>query len=263
MTLAGDDQRRVCRPPVKVRQLQHHVDAHLQGTCKKCRRTGPKAACRAAARQVQHVPAHIPLQQRRQLTQSVVQPPHHGRVRALLGAEHGAGSGGAAQRVVNVAHGQNGDTPHRRIHAADINAVNFLQCTAHGDEALSRRTVKLHAHGGSRAAAAVIGGAAAQRQHQPFRPVMGGVADQLAHAIGGGLFRVAVLAHHGQSRRRSHLHHGGAVRQQAVAGGDGFAVWPGAGHRHLLPAYRRQKRVHRSLAAVGHRNGADLRLRLL
>ena len=41
------------------------------------------------------------------------------------------------------------------------------------------------------------------------------------------------------------------------------AVWPGAGYRHLLSAYRRQKRIHRPLAAVGHRNGADLRLRLL
>ena len=44
MTLAGDDQRCAAAFPVKVREIQHHINAHAQLSAEKCRRTGPEAA---------------------------------------------------------------------------------------------------------------------------------------------------------------------------------------------------------------------------
>ena len=197
------------------------------------------------------------------MAQTVIQTAHHGGVGTLLGAEHGAGSGGAAEGIVDVAHGGEGDAAHRLIHGGGVDAGNILQGGAHGDEGFSRGVQKADTHGGGRAAAAVIGGAAAQGQHDLPGTVTSGVDDQLAYAVGGGPLRIAVLAHHGKACRRGHLHHGGAVRQKAVAGGDGLTIGAGTVHRDPLAAHGGEKGIHGALAAVGHRDGADRRVRLL
>ena len=70
---------------------------------------------------------------------------------------------------------------------------------------------------------------------------------------------------HGQNPMkadRGHFHHRRTVRQQAVKTHDLLAAGPCAGHLRPCAAHGGQKGVHRALAAVRHRNGADLRLRL-
>ncbi len=99
------------------------------------------------------------------MAQTVVQPPHHGGIRALLRAEYRAGARRAAQGIVDIAHGHEGHAAHRCIHAAHVDAGDVLQRPAHRHKGRARFIVKPHACRRCRAAAAVIGSAAAQRQH--------------------------------------------------------------------------------------------------
>ena len=140
---------------------------------------------------------------------------------------------------------------------------DVLQRCPHRDEGRAVFIQKPHARGGCRAAAAIVGGAAAQCQHDTPCAVAGRVADQLPYAVSGGALRVSALPHQGQPRRRGHFHHRRTVGQQAVLGRQGLTVRAVAGHAHPLTTHRRQERIHRALAAVRHRDGAYLRIRLL
>ena len=262
MPFAGDDQPRTPAAPVKVHRIQHRVDTHAQHTAEK--RGGPcaEAAGGPAAGQRQHLHPQIPGQHLRQMAQPRVQPGHHGRVRPLLRAEHRRRARRAAQWVVDVAH-------HRYRYAAQRPAQRLRPDTgdaceraAHRHEGAPLFIEKFRPQRCGGAAAAIVGGAAAQPQHQPHRAVGQRMGHQLPHAVGGRLFRVAGVPRQRQARRRSHLHHRRAVRQQGVVRRYRLSPRAGTGRFDAPSAHGGQKGVHRTLSAIGHRNGADLRRRL-
>ena len=82
--------------------------------------------------------------------------------------------------------------------------------------------------------------------------------QQLAHAVGGGLRRMQVRSGQRQSCGGCQLHNGGAVRQQAVKPRRRAAIGARAGAFDPLAAAGRQKRLHRTLAAVGQGDGEHL-----
>ena len=116
---------------------------------------------------------------------------------------------------------------------------------------------KHHTHGGSRTAAAVVGGAAAQTQNQMGCPMLHGMAQELAHAIGGGFRGVQPLPYHGQTRSRSHFHHR-SITNSAIAGFYRFLPRTSDGNCNLFPTHGFQKTVHGSLSAIGHRKTNNL-----
>ncbi len=185
-------------------------------------------------------------------------PPHRPRSRRLNRRR----TSGPAQGVVDVAHHRDLRARQRLPQALHADMGDLGQRPAGGDECPSLRIQKFRAQRGGRAAAAVVGGAAAQPQHQPLCSAGQRMGHQLAHAVGSGPFRIAARARQRQARRCGHLHHRRAVRQQAVKASYLLAAGPCAGHLRPRAAHGGQKGVHRALAAVRHRNGADLRLRL-
>ena len=196
------------------------------------------------------------------MAQPRVHAGHHGRVRPLLGSEHRRRTSGTAQGVVDVAHHRDLRARQRLPQALRADMGDLGQRPAGRHERPSLHVQKFRAQRGGRAAAAVVGGAAAQSQHQPLCSAGQRVGHQLAHAVGSGLFRIAARARQRQARRCGHFHHRRTVRQQAVKTHDLLAAGPCAGHLRPRAAHGGQKGVHRALAAVRHRNGADLRLRL-
>lgn len=146
----------------------------------------------------------------------------------------------------------------QRLQVFGADAVDIPQCAAGGDKGPAPAVVKFHAQGSGGSAAAVVGGAAAQAQQQTPGPVAGGVQQQLAHAVGGGVRRVQVRSGQRQSRGGRQLHNGGAVRQQAVKPRRRAAIGARAGAFDPLAAAGRQKRLHRTLAAVGQGDGEHL-----
>ena len=66
---------------------------------------------------------------------------------------------------------------------------------AGGDKGLALVVVELHAHSGGRAAAAVVGGAAAQAHDDLLHALGSGGQNQLAHAVGGGLAGILAILH--------------------------------------------------------------------
>ena len=85
---------------------------------------------------------------------------------------------------------------------------NVRQSAAHRNKGIARRVEKTGAQGRGAAAAAVIGGAAAQTQQDVRAALLHRVADELAHAVGGGGLRVPPLPRQRQSGGGSHFDDG-------------------------------------------------------
>jgi len=195
--------------------------------------------------------------------QAVIQQTDGLRICALLRAEYSRRAVFPTQGIVNVAHGNDLRLPQPGHKSVCADAGDAVQGPAHGDKGPVRLVQEFNTQGRRRAAAAVVGGAAAQAQDDPLCAALQSVGHQLPDAVCGGVRRPAVIAYQGQARRRSHFYHGSAaVRQKAVAGGDGPAIGIPAGNRDFFSAQGGQEGVHRALSAVRHGNGADLRLRL-
>ena len=182
-----------------------------------------------------------------------VQALNLGGVRPLLGTEHRCRAGGAAEGIVDIAHGDDLQRRHRRVHPRYIHGGDLSQGSAHGDEGFPRSIDKPDAAGTGRAAAAVVGGAAAQAHHRPLGAVVRRVDQQLPHAVGGGGFRVLLPYDLRKARRRGHLDHRRAVGQQGIKALQGPSLRTGDGPDHPLSAQGRQKGLGTALSAVGHR----------
>ena len=195
------------------------------------------------------------------MPQIPVQTGHHLRPRALLRAEHCTGAIGAAEGIVNVAHDGDVRRPHRRVQTTGIDPIQPVQRAAHRHKGNSVPIQKADAQRRGAAAAAIIGGTAAQPQDHPFRSGMHCRPQKFSHAVGSGALSAQVPLHQRKAGSCRHLHHCGPIRQMAVKCGDRPSVGAGAGD--LLPAAPQcgEKRIHASLSAVRHRDADNVSLR--
>ena len=106
---------------------------------------------------------------------------------------------------------------------------------------------------------AVVGGAAADADHNPARSRGDRCQEQLAGAARGGDERVALPGgNQHQPRRRRHLDDGGlTVTEQAETGDDRLTERAGHLNFAVRAASRRDEGLGRSFAAVGHRHLVD------
>ena len=95
------------------------------------------------------------------MEKSRIQPLHHGIIRPFLGTENDRGAGGAAQGIINIAHGHHPDAAQGGVQSVSTNTGNIMQRAAHRNKGFARPIIKRNAQRRSGTAAAVIGGAAA------------------------------------------------------------------------------------------------------
>ena len=238
--------------------IQHRFNAGAQRTAQERGAACAEAACRAAAGEGGDIRVQTGGDDAGQMAQSRVQAGHTGIVRALLRGKHTGRAVRTVQGVADVAHDGEGRGVQRRVKAAQVDGGQLGQRDTGGDEGAALTVIEHRAQGRGRAAAAVVGAAAAQTQDQPLCAMVQRVGQELAHAVGGGALRVKAALRLGQARRRGALYHRRAVGQQAIAGGEGIAEGVGDGCGELLTAAGVQKAVRRALAAVGYRQGVDM-----
>ena len=128
-----------------------------------------------------------------------LQPLEHRRIGPLLRAEDHRGTVNSQQRVAHVAG-------HLDF---NLSADMFIDPGEVPVGHVASRFAAEHAR------PAVVGGAAADSQHDPPHPQFHGLADQYPQPEGGGLLGVAELhLHLGESAHLRHLDEGGVAAQQ-------------------------------------------------
>ena len=140
---------------------------------------------------------------------------------------------------------------------------NAAEGPAYGHKGLALRIQKFYAQGRRRTAAAIVGSAAAQAQNDTLRAAPESMGYELAYAVGGGVGHPAILPHQGQARGGGHLDDGGfPIREKPVVGRKGAAIGVPAGHGYFFAAQSPKEGIHRTLAAVSHREGTHPGLRV-
>lgn len=171
---------------------------------------------------------------------------------ALLRAVDGRGALRAEQRVVDVAGEHHLGVGQPRVEPGEVRGGEGGQRPAAGTD---RRSVRVEQAGPERdehAGPAVVGGAAADAEHDGARTVVQRGAQQLTGAVGGGRERREdALRQVPQAGGLGHLDHGGGVTY-GVRGGHGLAQRPGHLELTALEAGR-DRRVDGAVTAVGDR----------
>ena len=245
---------------VEVHGIQHRFDAGAEGTSQEGDAPRAHAARRSRAREVGQAQAQIPLKNAVQMTKAVVQPGSHIVVRALLGTEHPCCAVGAAEGILHVAHDGDTDVFQQAAAFRGINMGDVRQRTAHRNKGISLRIVEAGAQGRGTAAAAVVGGAAAQAQQDIRAALLHRVPDKLAHAVGGGGLWVPPLPRQRQSGGGGHFDDG----KRVFSGVDRLNCLPegvGDGDCHRLGLESLQKTGHSAFSSIGHREGHQLAVR--
>lgn len=145
------------------------------------------------------------------------------------------------ERVVDIAHCHEGHLQNGGVKAVHPDMGDFRKRFPHRDKGPSGRIQEHRAQRGGSACAAIVGGAAAQPQHDPLCAAVQGMGYELPDAVGGGRFGVPLPPHQGKPCRRRHLHHRRPVRQHPVKAVHIPAVRPAAAQGDALPAYGSQE----------------------
>ena len=175
---------------------------------------------------------------------------------ALLRAKRKRSSIRAKQRIVHVGHDGESCSLRRGQQTGCIDARDLRQVAAFAFQLVSCRIQKLYAQRPGAAHAAVVRGAAADRDGELGAARVQRGSDQFAGAVGGSAAGVTLFGRHqNQPRSRCHLDDGRTPGEQAVARCDRFAQRSRNGRRHPLAAGRQNDRLRCALAAVRHGNG--------
>ncbi len=121
---AGYYQVRPGKRFVKAHRIQHGFNAHLQAAFKKRGHARAHAARRSRAGKAAHLGAAVAMQQTGKMGKPRVQLQDHGLISPLLGTKDRRRPRRAAEGVVNVAHGDDGNGGKGRVQPGQVDAGN-------------------------------------------------------------------------------------------------------------------------------------------
>ena len=223
-------------------------------------RARSKAAGRARSGKLAHGAVKVTGYDSVQMGERLIQLLHHGGICAFLWAKHRCRAPRSAERVINVTHDFYGNPTEPLLRPGAVNGGNFRQRRAHGHKGLPPGVIELDPQRGSRPAAPVVGGTAAQTEYQMPGAVLHRMEKQLPHAVGGGTGGVQPVARHGQPRCSRHFHHC-RVADSTVKRRSRLSPGPRGFYGHAGPAHSLQEAIHGPLPAVGHRQADHLAAR--
>jgi hypothetical protein len=181
--------------------------------------------------------------------------------RALLRSENVRRSARAVERVVHIAGDTDAGRTETVVAPGEIDARDVEEAPA-GDalEDVALAVAEDDAERLGHAAAAVVGGAAADAEDYLARAEVEGRADKLAGAEGRGLRRIATVGgNERQARGGSHLYHRGlAIAEQPEVGIDRRAERTFDFACLEAPTGHRDESVNRALATISHGDFDDL-----
>ena len=125
-----------------------------------------------------------------------------------MGRKDAGRTGWAAERVIDIAHGGEGDARQQLFRFFRVDVRHLAQGTAHGHKIAAIGPEELDPQRRRTAAAAIVGAASAQPQQDVLVARLHGVADELTHAVSGGLTGVFAIFYLRQTGGRGHLNHG-------------------------------------------------------
>ena len=180
--------------------------------------------------------------------------------RTFLRAEHGAGAGGAGQRVGHVAGGGDGDVLESRVHRADVDGGQISEGRSPVLKVVAVPVQKTNAEGLQKSGTGVVGGAAAEPDDDALGSGTDGGEYEFAGAVGGGNQRVAFFGFKQcEAAGFGCLDHGGrAVGEQAEVAFDRSAERVVDRHGVHRSASGVDKRTCGAFTAVGHGEATDL-----
>ncbi len=177
---------------------------------------------------------------------------------SFLGPEDMGCTGGPVERIVDIAHGGDGDALECRIQARGVDAVNLAKRASGGNEGFAGLVTEYNTACSCSTTTTIVGCTAAESDNNGLAAALGGIEDQLADTVGGSQVGVKFITDKRKSCTGRHLNDRCVFLDHPIETFHGEGVRALDGKRSLFASESLQKCVYTTFSTVGHRNAGNL-----